>query len=160
MKSIEWTCELEGCNNTFTRYPYQVKNGTKKYCCQSHAGQEFYRKKGPEYFINRKIPIYNCKWCNEETKNYSEVCTICQHIQERINKNKIINFTPMDYYNLLEKQYNKCGICKINKCFTGKSFAIDHDHNTGEVRGLLCRSCNVAVGWYKNKKEALLDYLQ
>jgi len=40
------------------------------------------------------------------------------------------------------------GICAICGGPPGtKGFHIDHDHTTGEVRGLLCGSCNVGVGW-------------
>jgi len=48
---------------------------------------------------------------------------------------------------LLEAQNHQCAIC-----FTtnpgGKSgrFNVDHDHKTGKIRGLLCKSCNIALG--------------
>ena len=40
------------------------------------------------------------------------------------------------YNNLLKKQKNKCAICEISQESLGKSLAVDHNHQTGKVRGL------------------------
>ena len=54
-----------------------------------------------------------------------------------------------EYQRLLEQQNGVCAICRnppdgIGK--TGKVLHVDHDHKTGAVRGLLCRTCNPALG--------------
>jgi hypothetical protein len=50
------------------------------------------------------------------------------------------SITISEYYAILESQDNKCCICK--KELTGISNAVDHDHKTGIVRGILCGYCN------------------
>lgn len=43
------------------------------------------------------------------------------------------------------------------------SLAVDHDHETGKVRGLLCKSCNLAIGKFKESVEIVrraLAYLE
>lgn len=45
---------------------------------------------------------------------------------------------------MLERQDNACGICEVP--FIGHPPNIDHDHVTGEVRGILCNYCNRALG--------------
>lgn len=62
--------------------------------------------------------------------------------------------------NLDAKRVEGCMICgeKENKQL-GKILAIDHDHKTGEVRGLLCMHCNVSLGWFEKREKAILDYL-
>ena len=55
-----------------------------------------------------------------------------------------------DYEELLEKQGGVCAICK-NKCPSGRRLAVDHDHVTKRVRGLLCCNCNRVLGWIEKK---------
>jgi recombination endonuclease VII len=46
-----------------------------------------------------------------------------------------------DYAELLAKQGGGCGICG-----TSADLVVDHDHDTGRTRGLLCRPHNAAIG--------------
>jgi len=48
--------------------------------------------------------------------------------------------SPEDYLRIFAAQGGRCGICR-NKPRTIR-FAVDHDHKTGEVRGILCKRCN------------------
>ena len=63
--------------------------------------------------------------------------------------------TSEDYGNMLEAQDNKCAICRIAKCKTGRNFAVDHDHKTGKVRALLCGNCNQGIGGLQDDPELL-----
>jgi len=45
-----------------------------------------------------------------------------------------------------ESQNGRCAICGIFEKELEKRLCIDHDHNTGELRALLCNKCNVALG--------------
>lgn len=45
------------------------------------------------------------------------------------------------------------GLCKI--CNEASATDVDHNHETGEVRGILCGDCNRALGLFKEKPEAL-----
>jgi hypothetical protein len=47
---------------------------------------------------------------------------------------------------MLKDQGGCCAICGTDTPGTSGIFAVDHDHKTGKVRGLLCRSCNVGIG--------------
>lgn len=49
------------------------------------------------------------------------------------------------YDELLEQQGGKCGLCR-QWPKNGKRLVVDHDHDTGQVRGLLCNSCNLFLG--------------
>ena len=61
-----------------------------------------------------------------------------------------------EYNQLLEKQEYRCAICRKEKIENGRSFAVDHDHKTGRVRGLLCTSCNCGIGFLRDSKDLLL----
>lgn len=54
----------------------------------------------------------------------------------------------LDEYNtIFQAQQGKCLICKRHQIEIGTRLYVDHDHITGKVRGLLCPSCNTAVGF-------------
>ena len=70
--------------------------------------------------------------------------------------------TPDLYEELYEKQHGKCAICGISKIELGKHLSIDHDHKTGEIRGLLCNRCNMALGGLNENVVSMLrmiDYV-
>src|ERR1035437_583338 len=56
------------------------------------------------------------------------------------------NITLEEYNVLFESQDGRCAICGTAETASGKSFAVDHNHDTGEVRGLLCIGCNAGLG--------------
>ncbi len=59
-----------------------------------------------------------------------------------------------DRYSILIKLQNGvCGIC--HRSPGDRLFDEDHDHATGEIRGLLCRSCNTALGKLGDSAETL-----
>ena len=71
----------------------------------------------------------------------------------------------VDSYNLqLKKQDGRCAICKKENPYKNRKWLyVDHDHNTGVFRGLLCGSCNSAIGLLKENIKTLkcaIDYLE
>lgn len=74
---------------------------------------------------------------------------------------KTYGLTGEEYELLLAFQDGRCAIC-LNRPVT-KRFAVDHDHANGNVRGVLCRSCNYKIlGGAKDSVETLRraeDYL-
>ena len=52
--------------------------------------------------------------------------------------------TPEDWENMLSEQGGVCAIC--GEVQENRSLYVDHDHETGKVRGLLCRKCNLFLG--------------
>jgi hypothetical protein len=68
-------------------------------------------------------------------------------------KKRGINFTRDAYEHLLVEQGYVCGICGGLPIST--RLAVDHDHRSGDVRGLLCRRCNTALGSFRDSTELL-----
>ena len=70
----------------------------------------------------------------------------------------------LEEYNLMfAEQDGCCAICGTHQCSTGKSLAVDHDHISGQIRGLLCANCNTALGKLNDDIETILraaDYLR
>jgi hypothetical protein len=70
--------------------------------------------------------------------------------------------TADDFGKMLENQNNLCACCGIDFDDTTQGPCIDHDHNTGKVRGLLCASCNWGLGHFEDsilKLESAINYL-
>jgi len=71
--------------------------------------------------------------------------------------------TLREYNEFLSKQNGKCKICGIPIEQCHKMLAIDHDHTTGLIRGLLCQPCNLGLGLFKDNVELLrsaINYLK
>ena len=67
-----------------------------------------------------------------------------------------------EYETKMIEQGHVCAICG-EQCRTDQRLCVDHNHATGEVRGLLCKSCNFKLGVLENedwrvKAEAYLAY--
>ena len=62
-----------------------------------------------------------------------------------------------DTYNkMLEQQGDRCAICGTPTSYLQRSLAVDHNHKTGLVRGLLCSACNGMLGLAKDDRWILL----
>lgn len=65
-----------------------------------------------------------------------------------------------DYKSLLRKQRGKCYICEKHHTYFNTNLAVDHNHKTGEIRGLLCYRCNrYIVGNYTSLDIPVLQRL-
>lgn len=62
----------------------------------------------------------------------------------------VYGISKIEFEKLLEFQNNRCALPFCNKLLIGRDVCVDHDHETGEVRGLLCQKCNRALGFFKN----------
>ena len=62
---------------------------------------------------------------------------------------KKYKLTPGEFNAMAEAQGNKCSICKS----APRRLEIDHNHKTGAIRGLLCGSCNRAIGLLADEPE-------
>ena len=59
------------------------------------------------------------------------------------------------YDNLLAAQGGVCAICGRSPDEFKRAFAIDHDHKTGVIRGILCPDCNRGLGGFQDNPELL-----
>lgn len=95
-----------------------------------------------------------------------------KQVQLKSNLRKMlrrVNISEEYYEILVSKQAGLCAVCrkpetaKLKKTGHVRRLAIDHDHETGAVRGLLCTNCNTALGLLKDDLlviETLVNYLK
>lgn len=70
--------------------------------------------------------------------------------------------TTREYKNLFEYQKGCCAICGKHQISFKRKFVVDHNHSTLKNRGLLCYSCNTAVGRVEilpENIEKIINYL-
>jgi hypothetical protein len=73
--------------------------------------------------------------------------------QRKKRLRKQYGITPSCYDQMLAAQNNSCAICKITaENYSIGSLCVDHDHDTGQVRGLLCHKCNTCVALMGDNK--------
>ena len=69
--------------------------------------------------------------------------------------------TPEDFDQMMADQGGSCAICGAPPA-KGKRLHVDHDHETGQIRALLCFHCNCGLGHYQDRPDLLrkaADYL-
>jgi hypothetical protein len=98
--------------------------------CEYKASQDW-RKLNPE-----KVRIYRAKdpWT----------------LKKRTRR---LGMTVEEFWNMYESQEGKCAICLQD--IAAENSAIDHNHKTGKIRGILCKSCNRGIGLLKDSSEVL-----
>lgn len=89
-------------------------------------------------------------------------CKQCHSAYQRVLiLKRLFNLTPDDYETLLRAQGGVCYICRQPP--KSRRLAVDHDHHTGLIRGLLCSFCNRAISVFRDNEERLqraVDYLK
>lgn len=66
------------------------------------------------------------------------------------------------FQRMLFQQKRQCAICKL-PFKSSKTIHVDHNHETGKVRGLLCHNCNTGLGLYRDNPQTLataIEYLE
>jgi hypothetical protein len=74
--------------------------------------------------------------------------------RRRYNRLKIYGLRPEEFDALLERQNSRCAVCR-SATPGNKTLCVDHDHVTGQVRGLLCDKCNRAIGLLRDDPSVL-----
>lgn len=106
-----------------------------------------------------------CKRCGENFSpiapshmHCSDECSTIANTENYLMRN--YGLTLDQYTRMLEDQNHCCKTCggegfTMKNCHTMK-LVVDHCHQTGVVRGLLCHNCNRALGLFQDNKETLL----
>lgn len=132
---------------------------THKFCpkCEKTLPRtEFYkdsaRKDGVTAYCKLCKTSVNQNWRDENPEKYKK-----SQLKQR--RRREYGLSDQDMQEMLESQNYKCAICE-NKiewhCH------VDHDHLTGKVRGLLCKTCNIGLGMFKDSSVLLgnaIEYL-
>lgn len=181
---MEYNCKR--CRNLFRRTVAEANRGRTKFCSRecsdSYKKERAILHAQAVLAVGKK----QCKACSEtkplhefppsikSATGYFSYCIECRKeinraqdekrwsnkkdilIRQRRNANyrREYGITIDEYENLLIKQNNGCAICGTKSI--SKYHAVDHDHETGTVRGILCENCNRGIGMFKDDEQLLL----
>ena len=78
---------------------------------------------------------------------------------------KVYGLTLEEYRQMFIDCDNKCNICGKENGEKPNKLQVDHNHITGQVRGLLCRNCNTGIGYLKSDEsidiiKKAIEYLE
>jgi hypothetical protein len=97
-----------------------------------------------------KFGIHNqCRACAKLWKPSPEALKESRRKTREWNRLKATGFTQEDFDSKLYEQGGKCAICGTTDSGS-MAFHADHDHKTGQKRGVLCHKCNTGLGLLKD----------
>lgn len=124
-----------------------------KVCKKEKYIEEFYPRKGG-------YRTHSCKDCLKiKQKSYEIDKTFLSQYHKERNLKVKYNITAEEYKRILKDQNGKCAICGTSQEDLRISLAVDHDHKTGKIRGLLCNSCNQGLGYFKDNQSNIENAL-
>jgi len=95
-----------------------------------------------------------CKKCANLEQNAKRSTIIGKHYSSMATMKSSFNITEDQLQNMLLGQQGCCKICSVDfgglESLNGRTYCIDHNHNTNEIRGLLCPKCNRQIGLVEN----------
>lgn len=139
----------------------KAKRGVSKRCCTCKVEKplsDFTKDRNTSWGLSAR-----CRPCNSD-----RALAWRKENPQRARRVQKMSFLRRKYgisedalHALVEAQGGKCGICR-DMLDMGRHTCIDHNHETGAVRGLLCRKCNSGIGQLRDSQEivrAALHYL-
>lgn len=121
--------------------------------------EEVRRAKSRDYMRKRREdPEFKAKERDNMRKKRGETPHLAREYDLRVR----YGLTLEQYNNMVEAQGGRCAICGTEEPGAGRNHLfIDHCHETGVIRGLLCHHCNVGLGRFKNVSilQAAINYL-
>ena len=155
------------CQQAFT---YEKTTGRRRfYCteeCKYQAGQAQKTARAAETARRCRCGSINvarvgtpvCPDCKKDARDPER-----NRVKERRRTLRRYGLTQLDWDALVATQAGRCAICRTDTPGgRGELWHIDHCHDTGRVRGLLCHNCNVGIGNFRDDPTLLaraIEYL-
>ena len=116
----------------------------------AYKNPEDHRAYSREYYHNNKDAVKAAQ------DKYNKANRALRVAHKRKSK---YGLTQEDYDDLVRSQEGVCAICGGVELLPG-GLSVDHDHDTLEIRGLLCRQCNAGLGNFKDDPSVLREALR
>ena len=157
------------------------KEGRLYHCSECNKDHYYWSKKGKDHekycdviYYDGLVSVgYKCNKCGEWLKRTNEFfskdkssydglgfrCKLCKTYE---NIEYHYGLDRKAYKEMYDEQSGRCALCRKNLYLPNRilktNIHVDHNHETGIVRGMLCMNCNVNLGWYLKKKNRINEY--
>ncbi len=96
-----------------------------------------------------RTPLFKCTLCGKESRGQSsrqKTCDSC--VGSKMDRHRFNRYgvTGQQWQDMVAKYRGLCWIC-----MKAPATCVDHDHDTGKVRGALCRVCNMALHYHEDR---------
>ena len=122
-------CAIKGCDNIVRKRSKKRKDGSKHYWLE--------------------------KYCAKHRSDGTIRPSHTKEAKAASNLKHAFGMTLSQYQEMLESQRGCCKICGRHQKEFKKRLCVDHCHDTGKIRGLLCNHCNYLVGSVETESELL-----
>lgn len=123
-------------------------------CGESKSPDSFYKRSNRPRGRGSK-----CKTCIEnstiQVREWREANPSKDAANRKRERVKVYDLTIEEYDSMAERQNDRCAICLTDKPGGQGRWHIDHSHETGKVRGLLCTRCNSGLGYFRDNRANL-----
>lgn len=150
-------CRKEKELSEFAKDKYN-KDGLTFRCkeCRNNRYNEYYKRNPEKQKEKNDSQKENRKRFYDSEKGIES--------SRRAHLKRVFGISLEEYNEMSKKQNHLCAICgESENCYRNKVLSVDHCHKTGRIRGLLCSTCNRALGFLKDNKEILnnaIKYLE
>ena len=103
--------------------------------------------------IGAQCKVCRSKWRKQYYKDNPQ-------INRNTHYKRTYGITLDKWNDIFTAQHGRCLICGKHQNETKGILHVDHDHQTDEVRGLLCILCNSRLGWYEDHIKEINQYLK
>lgn len=135
-----------------------IKNSRNKFN-HSEKGKAYkkaWRERNHDYMLKKQREHYarNVEKMRKRGRDFYNQHKESEADRIRLNKYGI---TGKEFRDILEKQHYKCPIC--GETIT-RNPSVDHSHITGKIRGIICNSCNLALGNVRDSIRTLIAMIK
>lgn len=137
-----------------------TKDGLKFYCkeCDRISHREYYQKN------KERINSRSKEWDKNNPEKRKKIEKRYRDNNKDVFRNNQLKrkfgITIEEFILMKEECGNQCMICGVHINELNKDLHVDHDHTSGNIRGLLCSTCNSGLGMFKDSTELLKNAIE
>lgn len=143
------------------RYPSIAEKSRAQHRAEYARNKKNHQKRAKAYRASSKFKEKSAQYSYSWRQRFKETDPEgYKAFLKNSNLMRMFGITLDDYNQMFENQRGCCAICGTHQSELSDALAVDHDHETGDVRELLCGFCNRALGNVRENPDILVEMLK